>query len=142
MIIDAQLMFSDAQALVATAASTNVYDSGSDRNLGLGEPLAVQVTVDVAAVAGTLTISLQTDDNVAFASPTTVATTAAIAAAALVAGAKVILPVPADTAIERYLRLMYTFAGMTSVTVTAFLTPANFTSSEGVYYADAITITG
>jgi hypothetical protein len=142
MIIDAQLMFSDAQALVATAASTNIYDAGSDRNLGLGEPLAVQVTVDVAAVAGTLTISLQTDDNAGFASPTTVATTAAIAAAALTLGAKVILPVPPDTAVERYLRLMYTFAGMTSVTVTAFLTPAKLTSSEGVYYADAITITG
>ncbi len=143
MILDAQLLFSDAQALTVTAASTNVYDAGSDRNLGIGEKLAVQVTVDVAAAGGgTLTIALQTDDNVGFATPTTVATTAALAAAALAAGAKVILPVPPDTVIERFLRLNYTLVTMTGITVTAFLTPAEFTSSEGVYYADAITITG
>src|SRR5688500_16191341 len=112
MIHDAQLLFSDAQALTGTTpvASTNVIDLGSDRNIGVGEPLVVLITVDVAAggTAPTLTPTLQTDDNAAFSSPATVATMAAIAAAALTAGAKIVMPIPANLDAERYLRLSYT----------------------------------
>jgi hypothetical protein len=143
MIMDAQQLYSDAQALTVDAASTNVIDHGSDRNMGIGEPLVVLITVDSgAAGGGTLAIALQTDDNVGFASPATVATTAAIAAAALATGAKVVLPVPPDTAIERFTRLNYDLTTMTAITVTAQLIPANFVPTENVYYADAITITG
>jgi hypothetical protein len=142
MIIDAQHLYSDAQALTVTAVSTNLIDHGQDRNLGLGEPLAVVVCVDVAAAGGgTLVITLQTDDNAAFSSAATVTLTAAIAAAALTAGAKVVLPVPPDTLIERFTRLNYTLATMTGITLTSFLQPLNMIGAgENVYYADAITI--
>lgn len=48
MIHDAQALFSDAQALTATAVSTNVIDLGIARDIGTGEPLWLVVTTDVA----------------------------------------------------------------------------------------------
>lgn len=122
--LDAQNLYSDAQALTVTAPSTNTIDHGQDRNVGIGEPLAVVITVDVgAAGGGTLTIALQSDDNAAFASPATPATTIAIPAASLTAGAQIVLPVPPDTFSERFTRLNYTLATMTGITVTAFMAP-------------------
>jgi hypothetical protein len=124
--VDAQQLYSDAQALTVTAASTNIIDHGQDRNIGVGTPMAVVVTVDVAAAGGgTLTIALQADDNSGFASPATAATTAALAAATLVAGAQVVIPLPPDTLTERFSRLNYTMATMTGITVTAYLCPLN-----------------
>jgi hypothetical protein len=146
MIIDAQLLFSDAQALTGTSAvnSTNLIDLGADRNIGVGEPLAVVITVDVAAAGTTptLTTVVQADDNAAFSSAGTVATTAALAAAQLTAGAKIVIPLPADTLTERFIRLQYTQGGTTpTVTVTAFLQPLSMVGvGENIYYADAITI--
>ena len=49
MILDNQLVLSDAQALTATAASTNVLDLKAAGLYGNGEPLALVVWVDVAA---------------------------------------------------------------------------------------------
>ena len=49
MILDSLLKFSDAQALTATADSTNVIDLSNDRDIGIGEPMALVVTVGVAA---------------------------------------------------------------------------------------------
>jgi len=122
--VDAQNLFSDAQALTVTAVSTNIIDHGQDRNIGVGTPLAVVVTVDVAAAGGgTLTIAVQGDDNSGFASPGTVATTAAIAAATLVAGYQLVIPLGPDTLTERFTRLNYTMATMTGITVTAYLAP-------------------
>lgn len=124
--VDAQNTFSDAQALTVTAASTNLIDHGQDRNIGIGTPLAVVVTVDVSAAGGgTLTIAVQGDDNSGFASPGTVATTAAIAAATLVAGYQLVIPIPPDTLTERFTRLNYTMATMTGITVTAYLAPVD-----------------
>lgn len=124
--VDAQNTFSDAQALTVTAASTNIIDHGQDRNMGIGTPLAVVLTVDVSAAGGgTLTITVQSDDNSGFSSPGTVIATAALAAAALVAGAQVVIPVPADIGMERFTRLNYTLATMTGITVTAFLAPVD-----------------
>jgi hypothetical protein len=144
MILDAQNLYSDAQALTGTSlvASTNIIDHGSDRNLGLGTPLSVVVTVDVAAggTTPTLTIVLQTDDNSSFSSATTVVTTAALAAAVLTAGAKFVLALPADATMERYSRIAYTQGGTTpTITVTAWLTPTEMIQNEA-NYADAITI--
>lgn len=143
MYIDAQLLLSDAQALTADAASTNTVDLGSDRNIGIGEPLAVVVSVDVAAAGGgTLAIVLQSDDNTSFSSATTVATTGAVAAASYTAGAKFIIAVPADTLTERYIRLNYDLTTMTGITVTAFVTPLSMadTSGASVYYPKGYTI--
>jgi hypothetical protein len=143
MLIDAQLLFSDAQALTVDAVSTNLIDLGTDRNIGLGEPLSVVVVVDVAAAGGgTLAIIVQADDNSGFASATTVATTAALAAASLTAGARVVIPIPPDTLTERYVRLSYDLTTMTGITLTAFLQPTSMadTSGTSVFYPRGYTI--
>jgi hypothetical protein len=144
MILDSQNQFSDAQALTGTSAvaSTNIIDLGSDRNIGIGEPLAVVVTVDVTAGGTTpsLVIAVQADDNSGFSSAGTVFTAPSLAAAALVAGAKFVYLLPADTSTERYIRLSYTQSGTSpTVTVTAFLQPASAVQNEG-YFPDSITI--
>ncbi|MDR8077840.1 hypothetical protein KPA96_19480 [Burkholderia cenocepacia] len=138
MYIDSLLEFSRAQALSASGASTNIIDLGSDRDIGPGRPLWVVVAVAVAAdnTTGdeTYSIALQTDDNAAFSSPTTIATVAP-AAASLPAGARLVIGMP--FANERYLRLNYTLGGTTpSVTLNAFLTDQDPSSWQA--YPDGI----
>ncbi|MDW9880490.1 hypothetical protein GOA90_25215 [Sinorhizobium meliloti] len=135
MIFDQQTLLSDAQAITVTAVSTNVIDlgpikTGLVRDIGKGKqiPLLIQVVeAFTAAGAATLTVSLQTDDNEAFASAKTVWTSPAIALADLVAG-KVIIPeyIPRGTN-ERYMRLNYAVATgpMTAGKVTAGVTMGN-----------------
>ncbi|SDL07475.1 hypothetical protein SAMN05428953_12657 [Mesorhizobium muleiense] len=135
MILDQQTLLSDAQAITVTAVSTNVIDlgpiaSGLVRDIGKGKPipLLIQVTEAFAAAgAGTLTFALQVDNDVAFGSPTTVWTSAAIGKAELIPG-KVIIPefIPRGTN-ERYMRLSYTVATgpMTAGKVTAGVTMGN-----------------
>lgn len=136
MYIDAQLQFSQAQALVATAASTNAVDFGKDRNIGIGKPMAILVTVGVSpAGGGTLQITVQADTTSAFGAPVTVAQTIAIAAANLTAGTKVIIPIPADLSTDRWMRLNYTMVTMTSITVTAELVTQDAVQNE--WYAPA-----
>ena len=48
MYVDAQLLFSDAQAVTAAAASTNSIDLGAVRDIGTGEELYVVCVCDVA----------------------------------------------------------------------------------------------
>ena len=70
MILDAQLLFSDAQAITAAAGSTNTIDLGAVRDIGTGEPLYVVVSVDVAFTDGssdsTLTVALEGDSTTSF----------------------------------------------------------------------------
>lgn len=121
MIIDRLLEFSDAQALTATAASTNVIDLGSDAEIGPGRPLWVVITIDVELDGTTPTFqaALQTDDNDSFSSPTVIAESEQFSA--LAAGDKIVIGVPYSN--ERYLRLNYTLGGTTpTVSVSAHLT--------------------
>lgn len=142
MFLDSLQLYSDAQAVTADAASTNVIDHKQDRNLGLGEPLAVVIVVDVATDGTTgdetYVVILETDDNEAFASATEVARVAIPRGTA--AGTKFVLGVPADTVMERYSRLTYDVGGTTPTgTFTAFLTLLSMVQNN-VTYADAITI--
>jgi len=122
-IIDAQLEFSKAQALTATAASTNQIDLGAARDVGSGEPMYVVVTVDVSAdhTTGdeTYQIDVQQDDNSSFSSATTLLSKV-ITSTDLTAGSLHVIPLPQNT--EQYLRLNYTLGGTTpSVTLNAYL---------------------
>ena len=145
MILDHSLVVSDAQALTATAGSTNVIDmSITGRKTGAGEPMAFVVFVDVAAdVANaneTYSFSIQTDDDVAFGSATTLFTVA-IAGASLTAGSKHVLFIDPSWTFEAFARINYTLGGTTpSVTVTTALTPV--CAIEAVTaYPNAYTIT-
>lgn len=135
MILDKQALFSDKQAITATAVSENVIDLGATgtpisgvtalkSDLGISDvPLLIQVTEDFATLTS-LTVSVQTDDNVGFGSPKTVISTPAIPVASLKAGYKFpMVWVPRGTD-ERFVRLNYTVAGSNATTgkITAGIT--------------------
>lgn len=142
-MVDAQLLFSNAQAVSADAASTNIVDLGIARNLFDGEPLAVVVIVDTAA-DGTTTdetyeFQIETDDADSFGSPTDLLVHS-IGYASLTAGSKHVLPIPVGAAVERYLRVYYNVGGTSpSVTVTTFLTALSMVQKDKVYN-DNVTI--
>jgi hypothetical protein len=138
MIFDAQTRFSNAQAVTASAASTNVIDLraagipyGNDvavsRDLGIFDiPLRIQV-VTAFATATSIKVAVQTDDNSSFSSAATVLETEAIPIATLVAGYQFnIDKFPLKTS-ERYVRLYYTVAGSdaTAGAITAGVVAAN-----------------
>lgn len=141
MIIDALGTLSDAQALTVTAASTNIMDFGSDRDMGRGQAICVIFTIDVAAAGTTPTFefTLQTDDNAGFSSPKNVVTKLFGALpstpfAELTQGSKWILAMPADTSAERYLRVNYTLGGTSpTLTVTAQVQPLRLTQQEAIF---------
>jgi len=135
MYVDNELLMSNAQALTATADSTNYIDLSQDRDIGTGNPMAVVIAVSVAAdfTTGneTYTFSVETDDNTSFSSATVIATKAVLTTA-LTAGDLVVLAIPYTN--ERYLQVVYTLAGTTpSVTVDAYLTPMNMIHGKKDY---------
>lgn len=142
MILDAHNLYSDAQALTTTAASTNIVDHGADRDIGIGEPMVVVISLDVAADAGnadeTYSVDLQVDDNSGFSSATSIGSVTITRGDA--AGTKYYIPVKPDSSFEQFSRLNYTLGGTTpSVTLTAELMPMSMIQNDQVY-ADNITI--
>lgn len=123
MLLDQQALFSAAQAISATAASTNVIDTGSNKDVGkYGDiPLLIQVVEGFNNLTS-LTVTVQTDDNSAFSSAADVLSMT-IPLASLVLGYKspvITLPMK----MERYIRLNYTVTGTAPTTgkVTAGIT--------------------
>lgn len=123
MLLDQQALFSAAQAITASAASTNVIDTGSNKDVGkYGDiPLLIQVVEGFNNLTS-LAVTVQTDDNAAFSSPTDVLAMT-IPVASLVMGYKspvITLPMK----MERYIRLNYTVTGTAPTTgkVTAGIT--------------------
>lgn len=156
MIIDAQTLFSDAQAVTADAVGTNVIDLSADRSIGNGEPMAVVFCVDVAADQTTgdedYTFDVEYASNAAqttgrqligrriFESGTPDAP--AQDADLLVAGFKFVIPIPPTglSESERYLGVRYDVTGTTpTITVTAFLQPMSMIASDAIY-PDGFTI--
>lgn len=139
MIIDKDLTVSTSQAVTASAASTDYIDLGAARDVGQAG-LCFVVTCDesaTAAGAGTMSISLQCDDNTSFSSAKTLSVTDAFAKTVLTAGREPIyIPLPTGLD-ERYVRLYYTVG-------TGPLTAGKFTAGvvAGVQsnkaYADAL----
>lgn len=133
MIIDNQSLFSDGQAIVATAASANVLDTGApgipqwhtvalEKDIGKDRELPVAVSVTEAFNNLTsLTIAIEVDDNVGFASPKVVAQSRAYALAELGLGARLNFParLPEGTD-ERFVRLKYTVVGTAPTTGKVF----------------------
>jgi len=117
MYQDKLLMFSEAQAITATARSTNVIDMLAAANdIGTGEPLYIAITCSeafTAAGAATLTITIETDNNAAHTSAGVIFTSTAIGKASLTLNMEPIyLPVPAGHVVlwERFWSLNYTVA--------------------------------
>lgn len=147
MFLDSQLLLSDAQALTATAVSTNTIDTLLATNeIGAGEPMALVFTIDTAAdaVSGDETYQFQliqsANANLSSQDVLLQTDTAFITRSVLTAGFKVVIPVPAGMKTKRYLGARYVLAGTTpSVTVTAFLQPLSMVQMDN-NYPDSITI--
>lgn len=126
MYVDAQNLFSDAQAITATAASDNLIDFGSARDIAVGRELYVVIIVDTAFTdAGsdsTVAVTIETDDNAAFSSATTIQTIGTFAALSA-AGTRLIARLQPEAGWEQYVRLQYTVANgnLTTGALTAFL---------------------
>jgi hypothetical protein len=137
MFIDKLLQVSNAQAVTATAASTDVIDFGqANPNVGLDDRSNMVITVDTAAAAvgaATVTFSVQDSaDNSTFAD---VAVSAAIGKADLVAGFQHIIPMP--TKLRRYCRVNYTVA-TGPLTAGAFSAQVVTGVQQNVSYPDAL----
>ena len=142
MYVDAQNLFSSAQAITVTAASDNLIDLGSAVNLGTGQDVYVVVVVTTAFTdAGsdaTVAVTVQTDTASTFGSATTAQTIGTLGAVSA-AGARLIAKLQKFTTAERYVRLYYTVANgpLTAGAVTAFLT---VDVHDYTVYPDNITI--
>lgn len=141
MILDRLLVFSDAQAVTATAASTDSIDLSQIRDIGTGADLYLVVACVVAMTDtgsdSTVAVTYETDDNPSFSSvaSVTVGTFAAVSAA----GTTIIHRLNPAQANERYMQLRYTVSGgnLTTGSFDAFITQD---IQRYVSYADAITI--
>ena len=118
MYVDALLQFASSQVLAADAASENVIDLTSARDIGVGRELYVVVHVE-AVLTGTLQVNVETDDNDAFSSATVSADMGSMVAAAP-AGTALIYKLSPAVMNEQFIRL--DFNGATGGTVGAFMT--------------------
>lgn len=117
MILDGNLLLDTAAAITSTANSTNVIDLGVARDMGIGDGdqltpkvMCLVNTAFTTTNSATLQVSFQgSTDNTTW---DTYVSSPAYAAAALVAGARLLdidLPRPAaGKSMPRYLRLEYT----------------------------------
>ena len=137
-LVDARLELSDAQALTASADSTNVIDlSQTARQIGAGRTMYVHFNVTVGAdfTTGDETYTFGVATGAA-TSLGTVLSSRAIAAGTLAAGYNVSMAVPMD-GVLRYVGVEYVLAGTSpSVTVDAYLSDQEAFSWQS--YPDAI----
>lgn len=145
MIFSAQQIFSDNQAITASADSTNVIDLGVagtpfdaaaplNQDVGKGNPIPILVQVTdamLAAGAATLTVNISTGATTTLG--TTIATVGPVAKADLVAGYQIAIQVLPNKITERFLGIEYVVATgpMTAGTITAGITMGNQTNITG-----------
>lgn len=144
MILSAQQIFSDDQAVTATAISTNVIDLGAadtpygaaaalNQDVGKGCPIPILVQVTAAfATLTSLTITLENSAAAGLTSPVALATET-IAVADLIAGKQMFMQYVPNGATLRYLGVRYTVTGSnaTAGNITASITMGNQTNVTG-----------
>lgn len=120
-LIDYNNIYSSAQAVTTSAASTNYID-GRASGEALESDLYLVVQANAAFTGGTsLDIQFQTATDAAFTTPVVLYDSSAILTASLTAN-KVLCQVPIPIGLLRYTRVYYTVVGtMTGGTVTAFI---------------------
>lgn len=135
MLFDKQSLFSDNQAITATAVSENVVclAKGPLKDVALGNPLPLAILVTEAFAGLTnLTVTIETATDKEFSDATVLATTGAIAAADLVAGYTFPINfIPKGN--KGYMRAKYTVSG----TATAGKITAGVVASNGGGFHEA-----
>ena len=144
MILSAEQLFSDDQAITATAISENVIDLGvpgtpfgaaapvhQDIGKGAAIPVLIQVTADFATLTS-LTVTVEVSAAAGLTSPVVLATEV-IAVADLVAGKQTFMQVLPNGADLRYLGVRYTVTGSdaTAGTIVAGISMGNQNNLTG-----------
>ncbi len=148
-ILDAQLQLSAAQAVTATAVSTNTIDLGVTRDMGAGNQLNAVFGVDVtAAASGAATVRFQviTSAAASLSSPNVIAQTDDIPISNLTAGRRPIVVTLNPSVLnslpigQRYLGVQYTIGTgpLTAGSFTAFIT--NSGVDVGKYYPSGFSV--
>lgn len=107
-MMDRETLFSNDQAITASAASTDKYDQGNAQGDGSGRVLKITVTETFATLTS-LTFQLRHDTASDMGTAVVALATPAIAAASLVAGADFEIPLPKG--LNRYLDVNYVVGG-------------------------------
>lgn len=160
MIRDAQTNLWEAAALTVTAVSTNCYDTGIPgvtpgdptgisgaiaNDIGTGEPLALILTVGVAADHTTGDETYEFGVITATATDLTtgqiVLVTRVISYALLTAGAIIQIPIPSGSVTQRFVGAKATLGGTTpTITVTCWIDTMSKMQKSSEYYATAVRI--
>lgn len=145
MILDKLLMFSEAQAVTASAASTDVIDlgpiDGTRRDIGVGYPLELFVNVNTtAAAAGAATVNIQLQTSPDNSAWTTLASTSDLALSSLTSGKRV-WSQKVPQGVQRYLRVNYV-VGTGPLTAGAFTAGINLDVDNNSPYPIRSRITG
>lgn len=145
MILDKLLMFSEAQAVTASAASTDVIDlgpiDGTRRDIGVGYPLELFVNVNTtAAAAGAATVNIQLQTSPDNSTWTTLTSSGDLALSALTSGKRVMSQKVPQGA-QRYLRVSYV-VGTGPLTAGAFTAGINLDVDNNAPYSIRSRITG
>lgn len=140
MYVDKELELADAQALSAVGdnVTTEVIDTAVvDRNIGMGEPMAMyfglDVLPDVADGNETYEFRIEAATDEAFTTPVIIATKpfTNTQAAALTTADKIVLNFPNEPLAEQFIRGNVFTAGTTpAVTVTVFVTENDMIQNE------------
>lgn len=142
MFLDALTLLSNAQAVTSSAYSSNTIDLGAGtpvRSIGDGEPVALGVSVDVAAdftsMDETYEVQIVESANENLGSHVVVASHV-FTAAERAAGSLIVLPLPPGYPVgARYIGARYVTGGMSpSVTVTAWMGPLSMISQRAKAY--------
>jgi hypothetical protein len=145
MILDKLLMFSEAQAVTASAASADVIDlgpiDGTRRDIGVGYPLEFWATVNTtAAAAGAATVNIQLQTSPDNSTWTTLSTSGDLALSALTSGKRV-MSQKVPQGVQRYLRVNYV-VGTGPLTSGAFTAGINLDVDNNSPYPIRSRITG
>lgn len=148
MLLDGYLVFSSAQALTATAASTNIFDLQNARDMGIGDQPALKFFVSTGTAflsTGSSTLVVTFEGSTDASTWDIYASFPSIAKAALVASKRIINGVVPRVAfgftLPRYLRLNYTVgvADFTAGTLNAAIVLDNqeqINYSAGLYVSN------
>lgn len=143
MIRDAQVVLDSANALSATSNSQNVVDHSSLGNLGIGEPLALLITIGVLGTnTGSFSAALVSADDSAFSVnvQTLVTVNLGVTPAANTKFVGGLPPLDTNLTTNRYYRVVYTLSGTATVTVSAFIEPLNMIQNSNVFYPIGYTV--